>query len=195
MSLKSIVVFCGSSIGFNETYKNVAIQLGEYFAANEITLVYGGGKIGMMGAISNTIIANKGKVVGIIPNLLKHEEVLNAKATNIIVTDTMSERKVKMSRMADAYMALPGGFGTLDELFEVLTLQQLHIEQKPVGILNINGFFDYTIKQLDVMVKEGFLKPENRAMLVIDATIDGLMKKMNAYKAPEKTAVINKVVR
>ena len=195
MKLRSAVVFCGSSLGFNELYKNVAIELGNYFVENQIKLVYGGGKIGMMGVVSNTMLAQGGEVVGIIPDLLKHEEVINSGATEIIVTKTMSERKMKMSQMIDAYITLPGGFGTLDELFEALTLQQLHIEQKPVGLLNVNGFFNHTIQQLDHMVKEGFLKPENRALLLVDETVDGLMSQLKTYKAPKKTHVINKVVR
>ncbi|RBW54307.1 TIGR00730 family Rossman fold protein [Tenacibaculum sp. E3R01] len=194
MKLNNIVVFCGSSLGFNEVYKNIAVNLGSYFAKNNITLVYGGGKIGMMGAIASEIIEKRGKVVGVIPDLLKKEEVVHSNISKIIITKTMSERKVIMSKMIDGYITLPGGFGTLDELFEALTLQQLHIEQKPVGVLNVNGFFDATIKQLDFMVKEGFLKPENRALLLIDETIDGLMEKMKNYTAPEKTHVINKVV-
>ena len=195
MKLRSAVVFCGSSLGFNELYKNAAIELGNYFVENHIKLVYGGGKIGMMGVVSNTMLAQGGEVVGIIPDLLKHEEVINSGATEIIVTKTMSERKMKMSQMIDAYITLPGGFGTLDELFEALTLQQLHIEQKPVGLLNVNGFFNHTIQQLDHMVKEGFLKPENRALLLVDETVDGLMNQLKTYKAPKKTHVINKVVR
>lgn len=194
MKLNNIVVFCGSSLGFNEVYKNVAVDLGSYFAKNNITLVYGGGKIGMMGAIATEVITKNGAVIGVIPDLLKKEEVVHANISKIIVTKTMSERKVIMSKMIDGYITLPGGFGTLDELFEALTLQQLHIEQKPVGVLNVNGFFDATIQQLDVMVKEGFLKPENRALLLVDDTIDGLMEKMKNYTAPEKTHVINKVV-
>lgn len=195
MKLRSAVVFCGSSLGFNELYKNAAIELGNYFVKYQIKLVYGGGKIGMMGVVSNTMLAQGGEVVGIIPDLLKHEEVINSGATEIIVTKTMSERKMKMSQMIDAYITLPGGFGTLDELFEALTLQQLHIEQKPVGLLNVNGFFNHTIQQLDHMVKEGFLKPENRALLLVDETVDGLMNQLKTYKAPKKTHVINKVVR
>ena len=133
--MKKIVVFCGSSLGFNPVYKQAAIELGNYFAANDITLVYGGGKIGMMGILSETILNNGGKVIGVIPALLEHEEVVNSNVTELIVTKTMSERKVIMSQLVDGYISLPGGFGTLDELFEGLTLGQLHIEKKPNGIL------------------------------------------------------------
>ncbi|MFY0603188.1 MAG: TIGR00730 family Rossman fold protein [Flavobacteriaceae bacterium] len=193
--MKKIVVFCGSSIGFNPIYKEAAIELANSFIANNISLVYGGGKIGMMGVISETMLAQNGEVIGVIPSLLEHEEVVNRNASQIIVTKTMSERKVIMSQLIDGYITLPGGFGTLDELFESLTLGQLHIEQKPVGLLNVNGFFDYTLKQLDVMVDEGYLKSANRDLLIVDTTVSGLLEKMHLYKAPEKVHVINKVVR
>lgn len=193
--MKKVAVFCGSSLGFNEIYKNDAIKLGNYFADNNIGLVYGGGKIGMMGVIADTIIENKGEVIGVIPGLLRHEEVAHTNITEMIVTKTMSKRKVKISRLVDGYIAMPGGFGTLDEIFEALTLSQLGIEQKPVGILNTNGFFNHLIKQLDVMVTEGYLKQSNRDMLIISECTDDLLAKMFDYKAPMLTAVINKVVR
>ena len=192
--MEKIVVFFGSSIGFNPIYKKVAVDLGNYFVKNNITLVYGGGKIGMMGAMAETMVQQNGNVIGVIPDLLRHEEVIHSSVTDMKVTKTMSERKVIMSQLVDGYITLPGGFGTLDELFEALTLQQLHIEQKPVGLLNVNGFFDATLQQLDKMVEEGFLKPNNRNLLLVDETIDGLMQKMNNYSTPEKSHVINKVV-
>jgi len=133
-------------------------------------------------------------VIGFFPRLLEKEEVVHREVTELIITKKMSERKVIMSKLVDGYITLPGGFGTLDELFEALTLGQLHIEQKPIGILNVNSFFDHTLQQLDVMVKEGYLKPQNRELLLVDTTVDGLLAKMYAYKAPEKTHVINKVV-
>ncbi|RXP60357.1 TIGR00730 family Rossman fold protein [Lutibacter sp. HS1-25] len=193
--MKKVAVFCGSSIGFNEIYKNEAIKLGVYFAKNNIGLIYGGGKIGMMGAIADAIIENKGEVIGVIPGLLRHEEVAHSNITEMIVTKTMSKRKVKISKLADGYIALPGGFGTLDEIFEALTLNQLGIEQKPVGILNTNGFFNPIISQLDVMVNEGFLKQSNKDMLMISESIDELIAKMFNYEAPIMTKVIDKVIK
>jgi uncharacterized protein (TIGR00730 family) len=193
--MKKIVVFCGSSLGFNPIYKNAAVELGNYFVNNDITLIYGGGKIGMMGVLSETILKKGGNVIGIIPSLLKKEEVVNKNVSELIITKTMSERKVMMSKLADGYISLPGGFGTLDELFEGLTLGQLHIEQKPNGILNINGFFDHTVKQLDHMVTEGYLKKENKEMLLVGTNVSELMLKMDSYTAPKKSAVINKVIK
>ena len=192
--MKKVAVFCGSSLGFNEIYKNEAIKLGAHFAKNNIGMVYGGGKIGMMGVIADTIIENKGSVIGVIPGLLRHEEVAHTNITEMIVTKTMSKRKVKISKLVDGYIALPGGFGTLDEIFEALTLNQLGIEQKPVGILNTNGFFNPLISQLDLMVTEGYLKQSNKEILLISDTVEDLIVKMINYNAPEMTKVINKIV-
>ena len=139
--MKKIVVFCGSSLGFNPIYKEAAIELGNYFTNNNIGLVYGGGKIGMMGVLADTILEHKGDVIGVIPKLLEKKEVIHSGVEEMIVCEKMSDRKVIMSKLVDAYITLPGGFGTLDELFEALTLNQLQIEKKPVGLLNINGFF------------------------------------------------------
>ena len=193
--MRKIVVFCGSSLGFNPIYKKAAITLGNYFVANDITLVYGGGKIGMMGTLSETILNKGGKVIGVIPEFLKHEEVLNKNVTELILTKTMSERKVIMSQLVDGYISLPGGFGTLDEMFEGLTLSQLHIENKPNGLLNINGFFDHILKQLDVMIAEGYLKKSNRELLLVANNVSELMLKMDSYVAPQKKEVIHKVVK
>tara|TARA_R110002050_G_scaffold202229_1_gene337406 strand:- start:2 stop:583 length:582 start_codon:yes stop_codon:yes gene_type:complete len=192
--MKRIVVFCGSSLGFNPMYKQAAIELGNYFVNNNIGLVYGGGKIGMMGALSDTILEQKGEVIGVIPKLLEKEEVLHLGVEEMIICKNMSERKVIMSKLVDGYITLPGGFGTLDELFEALTLSQLYIEQKPVGLLNINGFFDGVLMQLDKMVEEGFVKPENKNLLIVENSVEKLLEKMNSYKAPQISHVINKVV-
>ncbi|WP_036823787.1 TIGR00730 family Rossman fold protein [Polaribacter sp. Hel1_85] len=192
--MKRIVVFCGSSLGFNSIYKEAATELGNYFANHKIGLVYGGGKIGMMGILADTILEHNGEVIGVIPKLLEKEEVVHSRVEEMIVCKKMSERKVIMSKLINGYITLPGGFGTLDELFEALTLNQLHIEQKPVGLLNVNGFFDAVLLQLDKMVEEGYLKPTNRKMLIVGTSVNDLMEKMNNYKAPKIDHVINKVV-
>jgi uncharacterized protein (TIGR00730 family) len=194
ITMNRIVVFCGSSLGFKPIYKEAAVELGNYFAHNKIGLVYGGGKIGMMGALADTILAQNGEVIGVIPKLLEKEEVVHSGVEEMIVCKKMSERKVIMSKLIDGYITLPGGFGTLDELFEALTLGQLQIEQKPIGLLNVNGFFDEVLSQLDKMVEEGFLKQANRDMLFISNSVIDLMKKMNNYKTPKTEHVINKVV-
>jgi uncharacterized protein (TIGR00730 family) len=194
-TLKKIVVFCGSSLGFSPIYKEAAVTLGNYFVENKISLVYGGGKIGMMGMLADTILAQNGEVIGVIPKLLEKEEVVHAGVEEMIVCKKMSERKVIMSKLVDGYITLPGGFGTLDELFEALTLGQLQIEQKPIGLLNVNGFFDAVLLQLDKMVEEGYLKTAGRNLLLVATSVKELMQKMDAYKAPKIAPIINKVVR
>ena len=194
-TLKKIVVFCGSSLGFSPIYKEAAVTLGNYFVENKISLVYGGGKIGMMGMLADTILAQNGEVIGVIPKLLEKEEVVHAGVEEMIVCKKMSERKVIMSKLVDGYITLPGGFGTLDELFEALTLGQLQIEQKPIGLLNVNGFFDAVLLQLDKMVEEGYLKTAGRNLLLVATSVKELMQKMDVYKAPKIAPIINKVVR
>lgn len=191
--MKKVAVFCGASAGFKSTYKEKATELGTYFAINNIAMVFGGGKIGMMGAIADAMLKKKGKVIGVIPHLLRHEEVEHNGVSEMIVSENMSDRKVIISKMVDGYIALAGGFGTLDEIFEALTLGQLGIESKPVGILNTNGFFDSLLQQLDRMVTDGFLKQENRNMLLVSESIPELLDAMYAYKAPIVTKVVNTV--
>jgi uncharacterized protein (TIGR00730 family) len=191
--MNRIAVFCGSSIGFKDVYENDAKKVGKYFARNNIGLVYGGGKIGMMGAIADTIIKNNGEVIGVIPNLLRHEEVAHTEITRMIVTKKMSKRKVRISKMVDGYIALAGGFGTLDEIFEALTLGQLGIENKPIGILNTNGFFNHVLLQLDHMVNEGFLKQNNRDMILVNNNIEDLIDSMRNYTAPKLSKIVNTV--
>ncbi|RUA09699.1 MAG: TIGR00730 family Rossman fold protein [Flavobacteriia bacterium] len=192
--MKKIAVFCGSSKGFNPVYAEHARELGNYLAENNIGMIYGGGKIGLMGILADTILKHHGKVIGVIPGLLRHEEVAHTDITEMIVTKKMSKRKVKISKLADGYIALPGGFGTLDEIFEALTLGQLGIETKPVGLLNTNGYFNPILDQLELMVKEGFLKESNKNMLLVSDSVTGLLDKMQKYKAPKMSRVINKVV-
>ena len=178
-------------MGFNEDYKNGATALGKHLAQAGIGMVYGGGKIGLMGVIADSVIAHQGEVIGVIPGLLRHEEVAHDNLERMIVTRKMSKRKVKISKLVDGYIALPGGFGTLDEIFEALTLGQLGIESKPVGLLNVRNYFDHSLKQLDHMVREGFLSKENRDMLLVGDSCEELLQKMSSYKAP----LISKVVR
>ena len=191
--MHKIAVFCGASLGFNEVYRNDAIALGTYFAENKIAMVYGGGKIGMMGAIADAMLQNNGEVIGVIPSLLQQEEVAHSSISKMHVSRTMSERKVTISKMVDGYIALAGGYGTLDEIFEALTLGQLGIESKPVGLLNTNGFFDPLLLQLEVMVKEGFLRPENLKMLIVSKNIPDLLVQMGNYQPPTVSKLVDTV--
>lgn len=191
--MKNIAIFCGASSGFKSIYKEKAIELGEHLVTQGITMVFGGGKIGMMGAIADAMLRKKGKVIGVIPHLLRHEEVEHNGVSKMYFSKNMSKRKIKISKLVDAYIALPGGFGTLDEIFEALTLGQLGIEVKPVGLLNTKGFFDPLLQQLDSMVAEGFLRKENREMLLVSESIPELIQAMHAYKAPIITKLVHTV--
>jgi len=191
--MKRIAVFCGSSKGFHNDYLVEAKKMGEYFSNHEIGLVYGGGKIGLMGVIADTMIDKGAEVIGVIPNLLRHEEVAHTEISQMIITKKMSKRKVKISKLVDGYIALPGGFGTLDEIFEALTLGQLGIENKPIGILNTRKYFDHSLRQLDHMVSEGFLKEENRNMLHVSESVEELLQSMQNYVPPKLSKVINLV--
>jgi len=189
--MKKIAIFCGASIGYNEIYSKQAAALGKFLAEKQIEIIFGGGKFGMMGALADAALEAGGRVTGIIPDFLKLDEIEHTGVQQMITSKTMSERKVTISKMVDGYIALPGGFGTLDEVMEALTLGQLQIEQKPIGLLNNNGFFDPLIAQFDLMVKEGFLKPDNRAMVLVSDQIDNLFEQMKSYKAP----VVSKIVQ
>ncbi len=191
--MKKIAIFCGASSGFNPVYTQQAKAMGRLLAKKNITMIFGGGKVGMMGSIADEMLELKGEVIGIIPHFLRHEEVEHDRVEQMLVSQTMSERKVVISKMVDAYIAMPGGFGTLDEVLEVLTLGQLHIEQKPIGFLNTNGFFNPLISQFDLMVKEGFLKQENRDMVIIDDNPEKLLVKMENYIPPKVSKMIDTV--
>ncbi len=180
--MKSISVFCGSSEGNDDYIISQAYQLGAEFAKNNITLVYGAAKIGIMGQVAKGVMDNKGLVIGVIPEFLKIKEVYHPNLTELIVTGNMHERKVIMYEKSDGFMILPGGFGTMDEFFEITTWEQLGLHTKPIGILNLNGFYDDLIQLAKNMVAKGFLKQANLDAVVVDESIEGLLKKMNNYK-------------
>ena len=192
--MRKIAVFCGSSLGFDLVYKQAAIQLGNAFVKRGITLVYGGGKIGLMGVLAETILNQGGKVIGVIPELLKKKEVVDCNVTELIVTQTMSERKVVISKLSDGYISLPGGVGTLDELFEGITMSQLHIEEKPNALLNTNGYYDHLLSQIERMIDDGFVKSSNKELLIVSRTVEDLIDKMLAYTPQKKLPVTSKIV-
>ncbi|NAS30901.1 TIGR00730 family Rossman fold protein [Flavobacteriaceae bacterium R38] len=180
--MDSIVVFCGSSEGNDQKIIDEAYALGKNLAQKNITLVYGAAKIGVMGRVARGALDHHGKVIGVIPEFLKMKEVVHFGLTELYTTNNMHERKWRMHELSDAIITLPGGFGTLEELFEMITWAQLGLHQKPVGILNINGFFDDLVRFLEKMVKNGFLKMENFEMLLVADSIDSLLLKMSNYK-------------
>ncbi len=152
-----ICVFCGSATGFDPVYAEAARELGSLMAARNITLIYGGGNVGLMGIVADAVLTSTGKVIGVIPGFLAAREVAHAGLTELIITDSMHERKRRMADLADAFIALPGGWGTLDELAEILTWKQLGLVKAPVGLLNTDHFFDPLLMQMEKMVSHGFL--------------------------------------
>lgn len=181
-NLNNVAVFCGSSRGRKQIYIDQAIELARYFVKNDITMINGGGSIGLMGIMADEIIALGGKSIGVIPLHLKDLEVAHSDMDEMIVTHDMAGRMKVIVEMADAFVSLPGGFGTLDELFEVLTLSQLNIHNKPVGLLNINGFFDPLLVMLDKMRAEGYLSEFSSDLLLVDNKVEGLCEKMKKFE-------------
>ncbi len=177
-----ICVFCGSSTGNSEIIKTEAVKLADYFADHDISLVYGGANVGIMKLLADTMLERNKEVIGIMPQHLIDKELAHFEITRMIVVDTMAERKEKMLDLSDAFIALPGGFGTLDELSEILTFNQLRLCDKPLGILNADGFFDYLIKFFDHAVKSGYVREEHRNNIIIDTDVDNLLNRMKAYK-------------
>lgn len=186
--LKSILVYCGANSGNKPIYRDVAIELGNFLVKNNQTLVYGGGSIGIMGIIADTVLAANGKVVGVIPDFLNVKEVGHNNLTEMHVVQSMHERKALMEKLCDGVIVLPGGYGTMDEVFEMLTWSQLGLHRKPIGILNVNGYWDHLVAQMDKMVEEGFLSMNNRKLMIVDSTVEGLMEKMKTFdvKTEEK---------
>jgi len=182
--MKRVTVFCGSSSGTDKIYQLQASLLGETLAKQNIELVYGGAKVGLMGAVANGVLNSGGKVIGVLPRFLMNKEIAHESLTELILVDTMHERKTKMNELCNGIIALPGGFGTLEELFEILTWAQLGLHQKPVAILNINGFYNSLLTCIQTMVHKGFLKDVNQKMLLVSNDIGDLIKQMNNYKAP-----------
>lgn len=182
--MKRITVFCGSSFGTEEIYKEQATLLGQKLAKQNIELVYGGANVGLMGAVADGVLNAGGKAIGVLPNFLRSKEIAHLGLTELILVESMHERKTKMNDLCDGVIALPGGFGTLEELFEMLTWAQLGLHKKPIAILNINGFYDSLIELTKVMVEKGLLKDVNQQMLLVSDNIDDLLHQMQNYDPP-----------
>lgn len=176
--MKSICVFCGSSAGNDPSYKNAALQTGKLLAENKITLVYGGGKVGLMGAIADEVLKYGGEVIGVIPQFLVDKEVAHQQINEMIVVQSMHERKQKMSELADGFMTLPGGIGTFEEFYEVLTWGQLNLHQKPIGLLNAGGYYDLMLQFLDHSMKTGFLRTQSWELVLTSSEPEELLNKM-----------------
>jgi uncharacterized protein (TIGR00730 family) len=182
--MKNVCVFCGSATGTNPAYSAAARELGRALAVRKLALVYGGGRVGLMGEVATAALSAGGDVIGVIPHALSGKEIALADCTELIVVDTMHERKALMADRSDAFVALPGGFGTCDELFEILTWAQLGIHRKPVALLNTNAFFTPLLAWLDRVVAEGLLKPGHRDLLLVADTVPDLLAKLAAWVPP-----------
>ena len=182
--MRNVCVFCGSKSGSNPIYAETARELGAELARRGLALVYGGGRVGLMGEIATAVTAAGGDVIGVIPHALSGKEIAYAEATELIVVDTMHTRKALMADRSDAFVALPGGYGTCDELFEIITWAQLGIHRKPVALLNVNGFFTPLLAWLDHIVEEGLLKPKHRELLLVADSVGELLDRLASYVPP-----------
>ncbi len=182
MEIKSIGVFCGSSIGAKPIYSQKAQELGELLAKQNIDLVFGGGKVGLMGVIADSIMQAGGNAIGVMPQGLIEKEVGHDALTKMYNVDSMSTRKNKIDELSDAFIAMPGGFGTLDEVMEVLTYFQLGFSEKPVGFLNVNGFYNSVIDLFDTILAERFMKYEHRHNVIFESDPETLLSAIKNFK-------------
>lgn len=182
--MKRICLFCGSSSGILPLYRQSAVQLGQLLAKEGIGLVYGGAAIGLMGAAADAALAAGGEVIGVIPRHLEAKEIAHANLTALHVVGTMHERKALMAELADGFIALPGGMGTFDEFFEVVTWAQLGMHSKPCGLLNVAGYYDTLVAFLDHTVAQGFVQKEHRRMLVVEENVNAMLERFLDYQPP-----------
>ncbi|MEM6719076.1 MAG: TIGR00730 family Rossman fold protein [Bacteroidota bacterium] len=184
--MKSIAIYCGSSLGNDPKIVADAAELGKKLAQENITVIYGGSKIGIMGTVANAALEHGGEVIGVIPEFLKRKEIAHTDLTELHTTQTMVARKMKMIELAEGFIALPGGFGTMEELFEVITALQLAQIQHPVAILNSNGYYDELIAMMHTMMQKQLLKEKNFDMLIIEKDIPKLLERMKNF-VPQAT--------
>ena len=182
--MQRICVYCGSNTGDDPAYVAAAEELAGVLVDADLELVYGGAHKGIMGILADAVLERGGAVHGVIPQMLEEKEIAHTGLTELHVVTSMHERKSMMAALSDGFIALPGGFGTLEELIEIITWGQLQFHEKPCGVLNVKGYFNKLLEYLDHTQAEGFLKPENRAMLLADDTATGLLQQFEAYRSP-----------
>jgi uncharacterized protein (TIGR00730 family) len=182
--MRRICVYCGSNRGARPDYAAAAAELARILVSRGLELVYGGSSKGIMGVLADGVLELGGKVHGVIPRQLVAKEAAHSSLTRQHVVDSMHERKTMMASLADGFIAMPGGFGTLEELIEIVTWAQLRFHDKPCGLLNVRGYFDHLLRHLDHAEAEGFLRPENRRMLLVDADAGRLLRLFDAYTPP-----------
>lgn len=181
--MKSICVFCGANFNGDPSLTEAIEQLAQVMVSRNISLIFGGGRVGVMGMIADAVLKKGGKAIGVIPEFLLNKEVGHTGLTELHVVENMHQRKQMMNDLCDGIMTLPGGFGTLEEFFEVLTWLQLGLHQKPIGVLNVSCFYDFLLQQMDVMVEQRFLKPVNRKLVLTSANAIELVDLMSSFKA------------
>ncbi|WP_029904276.1 TIGR00730 family Rossman fold protein [Prevotella sp. 10(H)] len=179
--MKYISVFCGSSSGNENIFAEQATLLGKTIARRGHGIIYGGAHVGLMGAVANGALEENGEVIGIIPEFLKQKELEHKTITRMHIVETMHERKAMMNELSDAIIALPGGYGTMEELFEMLTWAQLALHKKPIGLLNTAGYYDPLVSMSEMMISKGFLKEEYRSLLIVDNDIEALLNAMESF--------------
>lgn len=184
MTLRSIAVYCGSNTGADPAYADVARAMGQALAHANIRLVYGGGQVGLMGILADATLDAGGAVKGVIPGFLDHKEIAHPRVKDMQIVDTMHTRKMAMAEASDAFIAMPGGLGTLEELFEMWTWSQLGQHEKPLGLLNVNGYWDQMLAFLDHMQGEGFVEERHRTMLACEDTPEAVIDVLKAYEFP-----------
>jgi uncharacterized protein (TIGR00730 family) len=190
--MKRLCVFCGSSHGNKPVYTEAARRMGTALAERKITLVYGGGQVGLMGVVADAVLAGGGEVIGAIPQALATKELAHAGLTELRIVKSMHERKALMAELSEGFIALPGGFGTLDEFCEILTWAQMGLHAHPCGLLNIEKYFDPLLAQLDLAVRDGFLKREHRALVLKADGPDELLQQFAHFKSPHLKQWIEK---
>ena len=190
--MKRVCVFCGSSSGDAPVYLEATRRLGALLARRGLGLVFGGGNIGLMGALANATLDAHGEVVGVIPKALVALELAHHGTSALWVVASMHERKARMVDLSDAFLALPGGYGTLDEFCEVLTWAQLGFHAKPCGLLNVAGFYDPFLAQIDHAVAKRFIRPEHRSLLIVDDDAERLLERLASFQAPELPRLIDR---
>ena len=180
--IKRICVFCGSNHGARSAYTDAAQQLGKALVSQGMGLVYGGGSIGMMTVVADAVLKEKGEVIGVIPHALSSKEFAHNGLTELHLVSSMHERKAMMAELSDAFIAMPGGFGTLDEFFEIITWAQLGLHTKPIGLLNVGGYFDLLLKFVDYMLRERFISAEHRQLIITSHNPEELLSALIRYK-------------
>ena len=183
--MTSIAVFCGSSTGNHKAYAEAAFHTGKAIAMAGMKVIYGGARVGLMGQVADGALSAGGEVIGVIPSFLKTKEIVHNHLTALIIVETMHERKLQMHELSSGIITLPGGFGTMEEMFEMLTWAQLGLHPKPMGLLNTNGFYDHLCQQVQVMTDEGFLRDTDAQRLLVASDVDKLLALMASYTAPE----------